>query len=101
MAFRVLFSPKSVEDLEGILEYYLSLNASAAEDIYLALLYKAESLSEMAERGRIVPELLDEGIRKYRELIEGHYRIVYRIAQKQVTIIRIVDSRRLLDMDLE
>lgn len=101
MAFRVQFNPKSVEDIENIVEYYFSLSQSAAEEIYSSLICRAESLIEMAERGRIVPELLDEGIRKYRELIEGRYRIIYRIADKEVLIIRVIDSRQLLDMNLE
>ena len=101
MAFRVQFSPKSVEDIENIVEYYLSLNQTVAEEIYNSLIYRAESLNEMAERGRIVPELLDEGIRKYRELIDGRYRIIYRITDKDVLIIRVIDSRQLLEMILE
>ena len=101
MAFRVQFSPKSVEDIENIVEYYLSLNQTVAEEIYNSLIYRAESLNEMAERGRIVPELLDEGIRKYRELIDGRYIIIYRITDKDVLIIRVIDSRQLLEMMLE
>lgn len=101
MAFRVQFSPKSVEDIENIIEYYISLNQIAAEEIYNSIIYRAESLNEMAERGRIVPELLDEGIRKYRELIEGRYRIIYRITDKVVLIVRVIDSRQLLEMNLE
>ena len=101
MAFRVQFSPKSVEDLETIVEYYFSLNEKAAEEIYRLIIFRAESLEELAERGRVVPEMSDEGIRKYRELIEGNFRIIYRINEKIVVIIRIIDSRQLLEMKLE
>lgn len=101
MAFRVQFSPKSVEDLETIVEYYFSLNEKAAEEIYRLIIFRAESLEELAERGRVVPEMSDEGIRKYRELIEGNFRIIYRINEKVVVIIRVIDSRQLLEMKLE
>ena len=101
MAFRVQFSPKSVEDLETIVEYYFSLNEKVAGEIYRLIIFRAESLEELAERGRVVPEISDEGIRKYRELIEGNFRIIYRINEKIVVIIRIIDSRQLLEMKLE
>ncbi len=101
MAFRVQFSPKSVEDLETIVEYYFSLNEKVAGEIYRLIIFKAESLEDLAERGRVVPEMSDEGIRKYRELIEGNFRIIYRINEKNVVIIRIIDSRQLLEMNLE
>jgi toxin ParE1/3/4 len=101
MAFRVQFSPKSVEDLEAIVEYYFAANEKAAEEIYRLIIFRAESLEELAERGRVVPEMSDEGIRKYRELIEGNFRIIYRINEKIVVIIRIIDSRQLLEMKLE
>ena len=101
MAFRVQFSPKSVEDLETIIEYYFAVNEKAAKEIYRLIIFRAESLEELAERGRVVPEMSDEGIRKYRELIEGNFRIIYRINEKIVVIIRIIDSRQLLEMKLE
>ena len=101
MAYRVQFSPKSVEDLETIVEYYFSLNEKVAGEIYRLIIFRAESLEELAERGRVVPEMSDEGIRKYRELIEGNFRIIYRINEKIVVIIRIIDSRQLLEMKLE
>jgi toxin ParE1/3/4 len=101
MAFRVQLSPKSAEDIENIIDYYMSLDRSVAEETYDALMDCAESLDEFAERGRFVPELLDEGIRKYRELIHGNYRMIYRINGETVTIVRVIDSRQLLDMRLE
>jgi plasmid stabilization system protein ParE len=53
MAFRVQFSPKSVEDLESIVEYYFAVNEKAAEEIYRLIIFKAESLEDLAERGRV------------------------------------------------
>ena len=101
MAFRVQFSPKSVEDLEAIIEYYFAVNEKAAKEIYRLIIFRAESLEELAERGRVVPEMSDEGIRKYRELIEGNFRIIYRINEKIVVNKRIIDARQLLEMKLE
>ena len=43
MAFRVQFSPKSVEDLEAIVEYYFAVNEKAAEEIYRLIILRVES----------------------------------------------------------
>jgi len=98
MAYRVEFHPKALEDLERVIEFYSLKNVHAAQKIYTSFLVRFESHSQYPHRGRVVPEFLDEGISKYRELIEGHYRIVYRYTDKVVTIVRIVDSSALEDM---
>jgi len=101
MAFQVELSPKSHEDLAGIYEYVSIQSVRAAEEICQSIIERAESLEEFADRGRIVPEFLDEGIKKYRQILEGHYRIIYRYIGSIVYIVRIVDSRQLLNMDFE
>lgn len=101
MAYRVQFTQKSVEDLDAIIEFYLPKSERVAEDIYGSIIQRAESLEDFAERGRMVPELLDEDIRHIRELIEGNFRIIYRINNKVVEILRIIDTRQLLKMKIE
>jgi mRNA-degrading endonuclease RelE of RelBE toxin-antitoxin system len=49
----------------------------------------------------MVPEFLDENIRVIRELIVGHFRILYRIKDKIVEVLRIIDSRQLYDMNID
>jgi len=101
MAFRVQFNQKSVEDIDSIIEYYMAQNERAAETIYRSLIKKAESLEDFAERGRMVPELLDEDVRHIRELIDGNFRIIYRINDKTAEILRVIDSRQLLKMNID
>ena len=38
----------------------------------------------------MVPKFLDENIRHIRELIEGSYRIIYKIKSKSVEVLRIL-----------
>ena len=49
--------------------------------------------------GRIVPEFEDLFHDKYREIIYEHFRIIYKISGNVIIIIRIIDSRRLLEID--
>ena len=51
-------------------------------------------LSESPERGAYPKELLALGIREYREIFFKPYRIIYRIVEKNVYILLIVDGRR-------
>lgn len=51
-------------------------------------------LSEFPERGAYPNELLALGIREYREIFFKPYRIIYRVMDKNVFVLLIVDGRR-------
>ncbi|MDO8957925.1 MAG: type II toxin-antitoxin system RelE/ParE family toxin, partial [Deltaproteobacteria bacterium] len=46
------------------------------------------------ERGRIIPELREQGIAQYRELIIPPWRMIYRISEKTVHVLSVLDSRQ-------
>jgi hypothetical protein len=48
----------------------------------------------MPNQGRIVPELKEQGIQTYRELIVAPWRIVYRVSDTTVFVLSVIDSRR-------
>jgi toxin ParE1/3/4 len=48
----------------------------------------------MAARGRVVPELAAVGVQRYRELIEGNYRIIYAVNENEVRVVAVLDGRR-------
>ena len=52
------------------------------------------SLSEYPERGNYPEELLDIGIREYREIFSRPYRIIYRVMENNVYVLLIADGRR-------
>jgi toxin ParE1/3/4 len=55
---------------------------------------RAQLVAENPDVGRIVPEFNEKSIR---EVIEGHYRIIYRMkTAQQVAILRVYHSARLL-----
>lgn len=53
-----------------------------------------QSLSEHPRCGNHPKELLDLGIREYRELFFGPYRIIYRVMESNVYVLVIADGRR-------
>jgi len=50
-------------------------------------------LSEFPERGACPQELLAIGIREYRDFFFKPYRIIYRVMDKNVYVLLIVDGR--------
>jgi len=58
---------------------------------------RASELKRFPERGKIVPELEQQGIIKYRQIVEGNYRIIFTVRKNEVNILIIVDSRRDLE----
>jgi plasmid stabilization system protein ParE len=52
------------------------------------------TLATMPERGRMVPELDRVGERRYRELIELPWRVIYRVKDESVRVVAVIDSRR-------
>lgn len=55
---------------------------------------RARSLEEMAERGRVVPELEEPAVR---ELIVGSYRLIYEIESADVNVLCLIHGARDLD----
>ena len=52
------------------------------------------SLSEHPQRGSYPKELLDIGIREFREVFFKPYRIIYRMTESDVYVLVIADGRR-------
>jgi len=100
MSFKIILSKISIIDLESIVEYYINLNSSTAKRYYDEIMAKIYKLKEFPEIGRFVPELFEDFDNKYRELIYENFRIIYRIENLEIKIIRIIDARRLLEINM-
>ena len=83
MDCKVILSPRAVQDLGEIVRYISFDNPQAAERFGYTLIDVALSLKNLPERGRFVPEFPD-GVT--REILHGHYRIVYRFNQDQKAV---------------
>ena len=90
----VKWTSNAKEDLLNIVDYIKKDSLSAARKVYEQIKEKAQSSNFFPLRGRVVPELLKEGITIYRELIEQPWRIMYKIENDTVYIMAIFDSRQ-------
>jgi len=77
----IKFTPQSLSDLEDIAEYISKDSFFYASMQIQTLLERTDQLEHQPYSGRIVPELK---IKSIRELIEGNYRIVYRVVNKEL-----------------
>jgi len=92
--YKVKWTSNAKEDLLNIVDYIKKDSLSAAREVYGQIKEKAQSSNFFPLRGRVVPELLKEGITIYRELIEQPWRIMYKIENDTVYIMAIFDSRQ-------
>ena len=92
--YDVLWSETSEKDLISIVEYIAIDRPSNAYEIFKRIKEKASALYTYPDRGRIVPELQDQGIIQYRELIISPWRIIYRISEINVYVLAVLDSRQ-------
>ena len=102
MAFSVLLTHAAAEDMESLYDYIATSDAPEKANRWLDQIEKTvESLKENPERGRYPKELLEIGLKEYREIYFKPYRIIYRIMDKKVFIMLITDGRRDMQTLLE
>ncbi|MFO7607400.1 MAG: type II toxin-antitoxin system RelE/ParE family toxin [Desulfurivibrionaceae bacterium] len=92
--FKVHWAGIAEEDLKDIVLYIAEDNPANARTIFENIKEKASTLISFPERGRTVPELQDQGIFLYRELIHAPWRIIYRIEDRKIYVLSVLDSRR-------
>jgi toxin ParE1/3/4 len=91
MAREVVWTDAAWDDLAAATEYIARDSESYAAAFVQEVKTGAASLSDMAERGQIVPEFRDVSIR---ELLIRPYRLVYRVDERQVMIIALIHGAR-------
>lgn len=95
MSFAVLLTKDAARDLNELYDYITAHDSPRKADYVLEQIETAFStLSEFPKRGVYPKELLKLGIREYREIFFKPYRIIYRVMDKNVYVLLIVDSRR-------
>lgn len=95
MPYTVLLTDSAARDLEELYNY-ISKNDSPenADRVLDKIEILIDKLSEFPERGVFPPELIELGIKEYREIFFKPYRIIYRVIAKKIYIYLIVDGRR-------
>lgn len=87
------WTTQALADLEAIGDF-IARDAPSFAEVFVDRVFQAvERLENFPLSGRIVPEFGQEYIR---EIIFGSYRIVYLVGEKEVSILTVFHSSRLL-----
>lgn len=93
---RVLWTAPARDDLREIREYIARDSAQFARLTTGRLVAAVGRLQQYPLSGRIVPEL---GRAAIREVVQGAYRIVYRVTPDAIQILAVVHGARLFPTD--
>ena len=95
--YEVVWADAAESDLKEIIGYIAADSPAAALKTLRKIKQKASALYTLPRRGRLVPELKDQGIDLYRELVVPPHRIIYRISETKVLVLAVLDSRQNLE----
>jgi plasmid stabilization system protein ParE len=84
-------------DLEEIAAYIADDSPINALAVVERIEARAQTLSTLPMRGRVVPELQWHGVTTFQELIELPWRMIYRIDGLTVHVVGVLDGRRQLE----
>ncbi|OAQ40525.1 plasmid stabilization protein [Pedobacter psychrophilus] len=90
---KIIWTDLASKDLKSIHNYIAQDSKFYASRYIQKLISRVDQLEKFPSSGKIVPEFNDENIR---ELIEGNYRLVYKINSDYIGILRIHHSARIL-----
>jgi len=90
----ITFAESAVKDMEAIRTWYVEQQVpDVGGKILREIIAQIERLITFPESGRIAPEF---GITNLREIIYSPFRIIYRLDENRVRVVRVWRSERLL-----
>jgi len=92
----LIWTRRAIEDVQSIRQFIAQDSPHYAELVRQQLIAAVERLSTFAQSGRVVPEANNPAIR---EVIQGSYRIVYRLIHGEIHILTVHHAARLLHLE--
>ncbi|OJX14349.1 MAG: hypothetical protein BGO77_05720 [Caedibacter sp. 37-49] len=90
----LIWTRQALERLEEIQDFIAQRSSPLIATSFISsLIERAETLKEFPSIGRMVPDLSRIELR---ELIEGNYRIVYRLLDSSIIILTVFEGHKLL-----
>ncbi len=91
---KVNLSPAALDDLKAIFDYISNDSEFYAEKVINNILNRVTVLETHPRVGKVVPEFGNDTIR---EILEGSYRIIYKIeSESEISVARVYHGARLL-----
>ena len=93
--YGVLLTRGAEQDLESTHDHIAEFDSPANADHVLdQLVDVVQGLAQFPERGSCPKELVELGVKDYRQTAFKPYRVIYRVVGKRIVIYLIVDGRR-------
>ncbi|MDG5787383.1 type II toxin-antitoxin system RelE/ParE family toxin [Evansella sp. AB-P1] len=89
----LVWAKSAVKDLEGICNYIAQDSEEYANIFASRVIDTIETIAIFPSSGRVVPELNNDMIR---EMVLTNYRIIYRINNEKMEIVRIIHNAKQL-----
>ena len=93
---RLIWTRRAIEDVQSIRQFIAQDSPHYAELVSQRLIASVERLPALPQSGRVVPEINDPTVR---EVIQGPYRIVYRLIREEIHIITVHHAARLIHLE--
>jgi toxin ParE1/3/4 len=94
MAYRVVWSPRALDDVDSIAAYISRDSTAHASAVVTKIIRATRILKRFPFAGRMVPEFEDEALR---ERFVYSYRVIYRVQGPTITIAAVIHGNRLLE----
>ncbi|MDR1013650.1 MAG: type II toxin-antitoxin system RelE/ParE family toxin [Coriobacteriales bacterium] len=91
---RIVWSDAAESMLDEIVASIAEDSPKSAMAVLSRIRAHVDGLGRSPQGGRYVPELLEFGIRAYREVVVKSWRVVYRASEDAVHILVVIDGRR-------
>ncbi len=91
---RVIWTKPALNDLDEIISYIATDSVDIAIKEYERIKDTSNDIGEFPKQGRIIPELQNENLTKFREIIVKPWRMMYRIEDNRILILAIIDGIR-------
>ena len=92
--YKINWANVAENDLIEIIEYISIDRPDNALKILQKIKKMASSFYSLTEHGRVVPELQDQAILIYREIVIPPWKIMYRISDHDVYVLTVLNARQ-------
>jgi len=94
MAYRVVWSPRALEDVDSIATYISRDSTAHASAVVTKIIRVTRTMRRFPFAGRVVPEFQDKSLR---ERFVYSYRVIYRVREQTVIVAAVIHGNRLLE----
>ena len=95
MDYRVVWSPRALDDVDSIASYISRDSTAHASTVVTKIIQATRTLRRFPFAGRTVPEFEDQALR---ERFVYSYRIIYRVQGQTVTVAAVIHGKRMLEV---